>query len=546
MILLSMISDIPYYLGMIKSMFILIKSNQYCYTVYLKVIMVELEASDIIRLIEQFLKENSLIRTLSVLQEESMVYLNIVENIEQLKRDIVQGNWDIVLTIISNMKLPEDVLLIVYEQIYIELIQMNEKSIAKMLLHKFPQFAYMREHHPERYLSLEHLSESSIQQDTLQKRHEIASLVSKHVHTAPSSLLLELIGQALKWQQQNGMLPLKSSQPISLFTNPLSIIPKPITNENTSHHYLTIRMESEECHPECAMFSPDGKYLATGASDGMIEFWDIVSGQLADLPWQPDGSTCLTMTHSVLCIAFQSSTFLFASGSSGPGNISIWNLDPLHDASLIFWMENLHTKGITTICFSNNHSWILTGGFDKIIKLVGLESRTILKEFRGHDSFINQVSFQDDKNIISASSDGTVKIWNIDTGSCLETLSCHVDAFLNIKGHPIYSVSILGDNLLICNAYNAHCISKNGKILYEYKHESPLLKGVLSIDKKYYYILSLDGWIHVLDCASFTRLSSIQVLPSNIEPVGIIAHPSENIISIYSIDGSIRFYRNVK
>lgn len=54
---------------------------------------------------------------------------------------------------------------------------------------------------------------------------------------------------------------------------------------------------------------------------------------------------------------------------------------------------------------------MLSGSYDKLVKIHNIKSGKLVKEFQGHTSFINAVLYsQDNKTIISGSSDGTIKV----------------------------------------------------------------------------------------------------------------------------------------
>jgi hypothetical protein len=83
----------------------------------------EIDSTQVLHLIQQFLQEHGLSKSLVALEDECGVPLNVIERPEVFRADCLAGRWDSVLTSVSPLKLPSHVLQLVYEEVVRELVE---------------------------------------------------------------------------------------------------------------------------------------------------------------------------------------------------------------------------------------------------------------------------------------------------------------------------------------------------------------------------------------------------------------------------------------
>jgi WD40 repeat protein len=93
------------------------------------------------------------------------------------------------------------------------------------------------------------------------------------------------------------------------------------------------------------------------------------------------------------------------------------------DWSLCLQTLEGHVNSVMSVVFSHDSSQLASASEDGTVKIWDAETGKCQQTLEGHGSCVTSVVFShDSKQLASASNDGTVKIWDAETGECLQTL----------------------------------------------------------------------------------------------------------------------------
>ncbi|ORE02465.1 WD40 repeat-like protein [Rhizopus microsporus var. microsporus] len=155
-------------------------------------------------------------------------------------------------------------------------------------------------------------------------------------------------------------------------------------------------------------FSPDGRFLATGAEDKQIRIWDISTKRIRNV--------LLGHDQDIYSLDFSRDGRILASGS-GDRTTRIWNMADgkcLH----VLAVNDLNQKdpGVTSVAISYDGRLVATGSLDKMVRVWNIQSGQLMEQLEGHRDSVYSVAFMPNENeLISGSLDKTIKLWRLGT-----------------------------------------------------------------------------------------------------------------------------------
>lgn len=169
-----------------------------------------------------------------------------------------------------------------------------------------------------------------------------------------------------------------------------------------------------------AQFSPaSSSRLATGSGDKTARIWDTDTGT--------PKHTLSGHTHWVLCVSWSPDGKQLATGSMDK-SVRLW--DPVTGKASGPALTG-HTKWITNMVWQPYHLWkdstprLASASKDGTVRLWVVNSGTVDHILSGHKSSVSCVKWGGTDLVYSASHDKTVRVWRADSGTLVHTLSAH-------------------------------------------------------------------------------------------------------------------------
>ena len=306
------------------------------------------------------------------------------------------------------------------------------------------------------------------------RREALGRQLQDAVPRQPTQRLVTLLQQAVKWQSYTGQLPRirqwwdddddsndndkgdrndksktkkkRKRKEFDLVLGEVSAEHRPklmvdadafLASKHITNDYATISF-GKKATCESAVFLPDGSTtggIVTGSSDGLMEVYDLRGNLRTDLPYQARDEF---MGHdaevAVTALAISNDGQLLVSGAAD-GTVHVWRLDTgqrlrtieSSASSSVLATPSKHTTGISCLSLAPHGSHVLVAqGND--CREFGLRSGRMLKEFRGHTSYLTSCAYRliargvhssdnhdespEQLIVATSSGDGSVRIWN--------------------------------------------------------------------------------------------------------------------------------------
>jgi WD40 repeat protein len=204
-----------------------------------------------------------------------------------------------------------------------------------------------------------------------------------------------------------------------------------------------IRRFSEHPYPVSSVaFSPDSRFLLTGSWDGIARLWDVATGkEIRRFPHRSANAPSAIFAPDGLCVTF-SPDGQFVLIGSWDATASLWDAKTGNELHRF----QGHTDRVVSVAFSPSGRSILTTSWDNTARLWDVATRMEIRNFQGHTDVVWSAAFSPDgRLVVTGSWDRTVRVWDAKTGSELRQFQGLEGGKLPLQRAGIRSVAFSPD-----------------------------------------------------------------------------------------------------
>lgn len=223
------------------------------------------------------------------------------------------------------------------------------------------------------------------------------------------------------------------------------------------------RLNREFSHPESVHtieWSPDGTHIATGCRDGNVRLWNIEreefeiispDGFSTLVDWSPNGSklafagvdqgvriydretgvsTLTQVDTHIYCLKWSTDGTRIALGLVW-GMINVVNVS---DGSITVLYE--HKDLIRSLDWSPDGTKLVSSSSDSDVRVWNVESGECILTLTDHAGSVHGVSWSPDGRWLASGAHKAFRVWNAETGECIHAINGHKNEVTSVDWAP--------------------------------------------------------------------------------------------------------------